>query len=48
MSVSAWFVELRSGKPSGRRTPIQSRKDLRPGDWHLIWPELAANEGETL
>jgi len=20
-----------------------SRKDLRPDDWHLIWPELAAS-----
>lgn len=22
------------------------RKDLRPDDWHLIWPELAAPTGE--
>lgn len=26
-----------------------TRKDLRPNDWHLIWPELAAQpkEGEV-
>lgn len=24
-----------------------SRKDLRPNDWHLIWPELAEREQEA-
>jgi len=24
---------------------LVTRRDLRPQDWHLIWPELAANEG---
>jgi len=23
---------------------LVTRRDLRPQDWHLIWPELAANE----
>ena len=22
-----------------------TRKDLRPDDWHLIWPELIGTEG---
>lgn len=22
-----------------------TRRDLRPDDWHLIWPELAAEQG---
>lgn len=22
-----------------------SRRDIRPDDWHLIWPELAEKEG---
>ncbi|MFD2298382.1 helix-turn-helix domain-containing protein [Paracidovorax citrulli] len=24
-----------------------SRRDLRPDDWHLIWPELAASVQEV-
>lgn len=24
-----------------------TRKDLRPNDWHLIWPELVAAEQEA-
>lgn len=23
-----------------------TRKELRPDDWHLIWPELAEQEGK--
>ena len=23
-----------------------TRRDLRPGDWHLIWPELAEQEAQ--
>jgi len=44
MSVSGLFAGLRNFKPTGRRTPIQSRRDLRPLDWHLIWPELAEQD----
>lgn len=25
-----------------------TRRDLRPDDWHLIWPELAADHGESV
>jgi len=25
-----------------RETGSATRKDLRPDDWHLVWPELAA------
>lgn len=25
-----------------------TRKDLRPKDWHLIWPELADQSDETV
>lgn len=24
-----------------------TRKDLRPNDWHLIWPELAENDPQA-
>jgi len=24
-----------------------TRKDLRPGDWHLIWPELVESEASN-
>lgn len=24
-----------------------TRKDLRPNDWHLIWPELAENDQQA-
>lgn len=41
-------------KDGGRQVPVQhcvsieretgiTRQELRPDDWHLIWPELAAS-----
>lgn len=26
---------------------VVTRKDLRPDDWHEIWPELAANKVDS-
>jgi hypothetical protein len=50
-SVSEW---RRKGIPDGRlielgaeieqRTPLR-RWDLRPDDWHRIWPELVGADG---
>ncbi len=44
--ISQWSTGLRA-TPIERCYPIEqatqgkvTRKDLRPDDWHLIWPEL--------
>ncbi|MDR5833332.1 carph-isopro domain-containing protein [Caballeronia sp. LZ034LL] len=31
--------------PFAEKRGICQRRDLRPADWHLIWPELAAKQG---
>ena len=58
LSVTPGFVcQLRSGfrpVPIDRCVPIEqatsglvTRKDLRPKDWHKIWPELAQQENDS-
>ena len=45
----------RNGKPSPENCvaieqatkKAVTRKDLRPDDWHLIWPELRSSAGKT-
>ena len=51
--ISQWANELRPVPPE-RCVEIEratagkvSRKDLRPEDWHKIWPELAAAPGRA-
>lgn len=46
-SISQWKTGFRK-VPIERCVPIEratncqvTRRDLRPEDWHLIWPELA-------
>lgn len=33
--------------PMAEARGIATRKELRPDDWHLIWPELAPQEAPT-
>lgn len=49
-SVQQWFNESRPVPPN-RCVAIErvtngvvTRRDLRPDDWHLIWPELQTSE----
>lgn len=49
--VSQWATGTKS-VPAERCAPLElatdravRRWDLRPGDWHLIWPELIGLEG---
>lgn len=49
-AVSQWAKEVRP-IPAKQCTAIEratggqvTRRDLRPDDWHLIWPELAERE----
>lgn len=53
-SVSGWIEEGRNGIPDGRLIELGAeieatvgipRWQLRPNDWHLIWPELIGTEG---
>ena len=32
--------------PIAEQRGIATRRDLRPDDWHLIWPELIGKGGE--
>lgn len=50
--ISQWKTRSRP-VPLERCTAIEqatngsvTRKDLRPDDWHLIWPELADNPNQ--
>jgi len=38
--MRSWFKALLSGK----RSRGHARRNLRPDDWWLIWPELAEKE----
>ncbi|WP_205683701.1 hypothetical protein [Cupriavidus malaysiensis] len=46
-SVTAWREKgipddkLIRLAPYAERVGVATRKELRPNDWHLIWPELA-------
>lgn len=49
--LSAWASGVRA-VPIERCIPIElatggavTRRDLRPDDWHLIWPELVDSDG---
>lgn len=48
------FAWLARGQVPAIRCPELSRRlgiarwDLRPGDWHLIWPEIAWQPGAPL
>ena len=33
--------------PLAEKLGVADRRDLRPNDWHLIWPELAAAHAEA-
>lgn len=53
-SVSGWIADGKDGIPDGRlielgadieRAAGVKRWDLRPKDWHVIWPELIDTEG---
>ncbi len=53
-SVSGWIQDGKDGIPDGRlielgaeieRQTEYRRWDLRPNDWHLIWPELVGAFG---
>jgi DNA-binding transcriptional regulator YdaS (Cro superfamily) len=53
-SVSGWIADGKNGIPEGRlielgadieRAGLHRRWDLRPNDWHVIWPELIGTKG---
>lgn len=52
-SVHAWRTggipddKLIRLAPIAEQRGVALRKDLRPNDWHLIWPELAEREQEA-
>jgi DNA-binding transcriptional regulator YdaS (Cro superfamily) len=53
-SVAGWIEDGKNGIPDGRIIELGAeidaateyrRWDLRPHDWHRIWPELIGSDG---